>query len=60
MSKKNSRVGWNRLDLKKRSEVNWSSWHQGFYYNPNIRDVFRMSAGTDRFNNVDLSEQLQC
>ena len=51
MNKKTSRVGWNRLDLKKRSEVNWSSWHQGFYYNPNIKDVFRMSAGTDRFNN---------
>ena len=47
--------GWRKLELKKRSDVNWSSWHQGFFYNPNTKkNFFNMADGESTYNNEYL------
>lgn len=51
MSVKSTGSGWNKLDFKRRSEINWSCWHQGFFYNPNTKNIFEMPKDSDPFNN---------
>ena len=54
MSLKNIGEGWRKLDFKKRCEVNWSSWHQGFFYNPNSKNIFILPEGDSVYSNEYL------
>ena len=49
--RENKNKGWSTIDIKAKKDINWSHWHQGFFYLANTKNIFTMAEGTDPFDN---------
>ena len=57
MNFNSDKEGWRKLNFKKRSEVNWSSWHQGFFFNANSKNIFINFSGKSIYDNEYLMKR---
>ena len=54
---KSSGKGWSKLDFKLKKNLNWSHWHQGFFYVANHKNFVKFKKGTDMFSNDYLMKR---